>query len=306
MRVLEMKGLASSAKEVEVMDLEEGGSLEAVEKFLFSGTEIAGLHAVKPAVLPLVGDILRTAAAAHAPAEPVTAAVVTRKGADTQETLAKGVVGWVQGAENDLADSVSKLQRATPEWYQLLYKIDDVSVKLKMLVDSTFLRRSEHAWLILRGRMQGAGLPNVFELTGTNLAEGKDKVLTHISTLHLAAQKALGKFLLLSGSGGALSGLIWASGYGIYESGSIGAVMTTVGAWGMVNRWGVAKGEFVKGVEETGKGVVEAEGRQMWGVVKRGGKAQEEVVREEECRKRKEIEEGVEAFKAVEGGVRKD
>ena len=296
--------------------------VDGVLEWVLAGTQ-GGEKVFKPAVRALLRDVFGSARAGleggrkKKLGEEEVGGGRGREGGDTAESIAAAIAAWSTAAHMELKEATEGgfkgREWAKLEWWKLLWRIDDVGVVSRRVIESGFLPASDDRAGFLAGRMFGAGFgarQQVRTEAGDIVEVDEDPRPGHIRDhreeivradvprLQAAGLKYLLSSLSTAGLSGAFSALLVMSDVSLYSSLTVAAVGTVGSARWLQSRWMRERRRFQDTVREKGREAIVESERWAWDRLRAG--LVEEVDEEVERERRRTEELGNELQEAIE------
>ncbi len=275
-------------------DLWDEANLGPVRDWLKSGAVSRDDGSTKEAVRNLVKSLLDNTAAAITTAEAhqLSLALTTKTSTGELAGLDQAVSAWAQSAHEELQEQLdiafTGRRWRKLGWWKLFWRADDVGMLSSEMISQRFLPQAERGIIYLAGRIREGGVtahsdgpayagpllaPSSAENGGspqtpTQELEGKwpthipftrNYVLdTTIPALQALAQKLMIQSLGTSTLTTTLAGLIYFSGYGLYEVGAVAGLGLVWSLRRLQNKWETAREYWQGEVREEGRKALRA------------------------------------------------
>lgn len=247
-----------------------------INEWLRSNVQPTDTGATKPPVRHLIQSILDRSRLALAEAEAEAAASTQPTPAATDPgaaaRLTKALTAWSEAAHEELRDIVE--DAFSPHgawhrlaWWKLLWRADDVGMVASEVLSKQFLAEAEKGVIFLSGRIDEAGTANgAAPVSGSTSVEVHPGVVfpgyitdarrfltERAGDLQTAAQRLVLWAAGQAGVTGALGGLVYLSGYGVYEAGSVAALGLVWGLTNLQRGWERARAQWEDEVRVRGR-----------------------------------------------------
>ncbi|KAK0752215.1 hypothetical protein B0T18DRAFT_319999 [Schizothecium vesticola] len=209
----------------------------------------------KPPVRHLIQSVLDrsrlalTEAQVEASRKPTPADRVVSPGAAAR--LTKALTGWSEAAHEELRHIVEDAFAHGPwhrlAWWKLLWRADDVGMVASEVLGKQFLLEAEKGVIFLSGRIDEAATTTHGEAPASastsvevharvvfprHIGDARRFLTERAGDLQTAAQRLVMWTAGQAGVTASLGGLVYLSGYGVYEAGSVAALGVV---WGLTN-----------------------------------------------------------------------
>lgn len=246
-----------------------------INEWLRANVQPTDTGATKPPVRHLIQSILDRSRLALAEAEAEAAASTqptpaTDPGAAAR--LTKALTAWSEAAHEELRDIVE--DSLSPHgvwhrlaWWKLLWRADDVGMVASEVLSRQFLSEAEKGVIFLSGRIDEAGTAHgAAPVSGSTsvevhpgvvfpgyISDARRFLTERAGDLQTAAQRLVLWTAGQAGVTGALGGLVYLSGYGVYEAGSVAALGLVWGLTNLQRGWERARAQWEDEVRVRGR-----------------------------------------------------
>ena len=293
-------------------DLWDEANLGPVREWLKSGAVSKDDGSTKEAVRNLVNSLLNNTAAAITTAEAhqLSLALTTKTSTGELAGLDQAVSAWAQSGHEELQEQLdiafTGRRWRKLGWWKLFWRADDVGMLSSEMISQRFLPQAERGIIYLAGRIREGGVtapsdglayagpllaPSSTEngdppQTPTQELEGKwpthipftrNYLLdTTIPALQALAQKLMIQSLGTSTVTTTLAGLIYFSGYGLYEVGAVAGLGVVWSLRRLQKKWETAREYWQGEVREEGRKALRASEASLQEVLDKATKSSSE------------------------------
>lgn len=245
-----------------------------INEWLRANVQPTDTGATKPPVRHLLQSILDRSRLALAEAEAAASTQPTPATTDpgAAARLAKALTAWSEAAHEELRDIVE--DAFSPHgawhrlaWWKLLWRADDVGMVASEVLSRQFLAEAEKGVIFLSGRIDEAGTTHgAVPASASTSVEVHSRVVfpgyisdarrfltERAGDLQTAAQRLVLWTAGQAGVTGALGGLVYLSGYGVYEAGSVAALGLVWGLTNLQRGWERARAQWEDEVRVRGR-----------------------------------------------------
>lgn len=245
-----------------------------INEWLRANVQPTDTGVAKPPVRHLLQSILDRSRLALAEAEAEAAAQPTPS-ADpgAAARLTKALTAWSEAAHEELRTIVE--DAFSPHgawhrlaWWKLLWRADDVGMVASEVLSKQFLSEAEKGVIFLSGRIDEAGTahgaaPSASASTSVEvhpgvvfpgyISDARRFLTERAGDLQTAGQRLVLWAAGQAGVTGALGGLVYLSGYGVYEAGSVAALGLVWGLTNLQRGWERARAQWEDEVRVRGR-----------------------------------------------------